>query len=1090
MPADKFNLLASSRGRWFKRVGMTLTAGAILTGFYSIYAMVLRPVVETPGLSYQHVSVEIPPPPPPRQGVEMAERYLASQPWAAKAKWVIRTEEAFVYFEDWDPLEDDEAARCTPFAMIYTTKGRNPDEKPITIISDSAYVRFAKKFSFTSPDPGRVIGGALEGNVQIHGDNNLQIMGRNFVFNEEAMRIWCDNHVDFAYGPHKGNGHGLQIELIPDPVARAQEKLAVKGFKTIRLRRNVSMDLEFRDGQSKVVPAEDAKLPEDPQPPPFAETASNEAKPKKPTIVKVRSAGSFEFVVATNVATFEDEVRVYQPTEPGKYNSLQSDLMTLYFEPKKKIPDPQAPHAGESQTAQKTEPPPEDKDRFQSVDSNLTFKRLVAVGENVILRSETNDLIATMHRLDYDAQTRAAKLTSRGTVRVLQKQSEMHSPCIDLLHQQGGRVTHMTAQGPGWLKSLDKNTGKLAFAARWKKLLKKFPDPATGEDIIKLESEAQVLQPEDGIGLAAEVIKLWLRPQEPSAASASVPKPQNSADDRDDRANRMQPKKLLAETNVAIASPNMLGETQRLEVWFEPAAPAVNLPAETAEARRSRENLKPAIKQIPKVQNPSSPPGTPNVLAVSQEHSRDNLPLAPPASEKSLSSSDSTVNQESKRPDLKTHKSNDGPIKVVSDLIQVNVLTYGGQKKSEISEVKTFGNVDVVQQHGPEEQPLHMTGEQLHVKNRAKNDQVMTLWGSPAHVRDRGTHIEGRQIFLDRRQNFSKVTGAGLLQLPVKRSLDGEELAEAKPLDIWWEEQMTFDGLDAKFFGNVRAVLNNGGSRSNMRCEEMQVVMSRRVSFMQDQSSQQKGQDKIEIERVYCKDGVEFDSYKYEEAKLSEVRRGRFAELTVNQTTGHTSGQGPGWIKLWRRGRGKRAGMTPNASVKANRALKPDATDWEYMRIDFDGTSDGNLKQKFNTFKDNVQIVYGPVERPLMVIPLENPEKLPKDAGWMRCQSLRITQHEPAQKDEASYAHLLAKGNVYLEGRTAHGTFNGSANSVSFDESKGLYTLRSQGREKATIFRQTQVGGDTSRAEAQLMYFIPARNFLSIDQATFLDGVN
>ena len=118
----------------------------------------------------------------------MAERYLASQPWAAKAKYILRTDEAFIYFEDWDPLEDDEAARCTPFAMIYTTKGRNPDEKPITIISDSAYVRFARKFSFTSPDPGRVIGGALEGNVQIRGDNNLQIMGRNFVFNEEAMR--------------------------------------------------------------------------------------------------------------------------------------------------------------------------------------------------------------------------------------------------------------------------------------------------------------------------------------------------------------------------------------------------------------------------------------------------------------------------------------------------------------------------------------------------------------------------------------------------------------------------------------------------------------------------------------------------------------------------------------------------------------------------------------------------------------------------------------------------------------------------------------------------------------------------------------
>ena len=725
------------------------------------------------------------------------------------------------------------------------------------------------------------------------------------------------------------------------------------------------------------------------------------------------------------------------------------------------------------------------------MDSNLTFKRLVAVGENVILRSETNDLIATMHRLDYDAQTRAAKLTSRGTVRVLQKQSEMHSPCIDLLHQPGGRVTHMTAQGPGWLKSLDKKTGKLAFAAQWKKLLKKFPDPdaTRAGDIIKLESQAQVRLPQDQIGLAAEMIMLWLRRQEPSSASEQL-KTQNSADDPSDGANRMQPRKLWAETNVAIVSPDMQGQTQRLEVWFEPAPSAVNPPVEAAETRRSRQNLQPAIKQIPKTQNPPSPPGGPNVLAVSQEHSRGNLPLAPPASEKSLSS----ASPESQKTAEKPKKPDDGPIEVVSDLIQVNVLTYAGQKKSEISEVKTLGHVDVVQRHGPDEQPLHMTGEQLHIKNRAKDDQVMTLWGSPAHVRDRGTHIEGREIFLDRRENFSKVTGAGLLQLPVKRSLEGEEIkdAEPKPLDIWWEEQMTFDGLDAKFFGNVRAVLNNDGSRSNIRCEEMQVVMSRRVSFTEDRKSQAKDQEKVQIERVICKDGVEFDSYKYQEAKLAELRRGRFAELTVNQTTGDTTALGPGVIKLWRRGRGKRAGMTPNASVKANRALKPDAAAWEYMRINFDGTADGNLKQKFNTFKDTVKIVYGPVERPLMVIPMQNQnlDDLPKDAGWMQCQSLRITQHESAQKDDATYVHLLANGNVHLEGRTAYGTFSGRANSVSFDESKGLYTLRSQGRQKATIFRQTQVGGDTSQADAQLMYFIPARNILKFDQATFLDGVN
>ncbi len=779
--------------------------------------------------------------------------------------------------------------------------------------------------------------------------------------------------------------------------------------------------------------------------------------------------------MANNVATFEDEVRVYQPTEPGKYNSLQSDLMTLYFEPKSKPPaHPPDPFA--QQPASKPE------DSFQSVESNLTFRRMVALGENVILRSETNDLIAMMHQLDYDVKTRLAKLTSRNLVRVLQKQSEMQCPVIELLHAEGGRVSHLWAKGAGGLKNLDEKTQKLAFAAWWKKELRKKPDARTGRDIIELESEAIISQPEDQFGLAADYI--WLEMDQEIRSDSGSPKQSSNGktNEENGQSNRMRPKKMLARKNVAIVSPEMQGQSQRLEVTFEPAPTSV---PETTAAKRSRENLQPAIRQVPSQSVSANSTQPAKVMAASQTRSTTEIPLPPLPSEAPKTSGESTGEKKAGPADTKTEakKKDDGPIEVISDVISVTVLTRSGSRKSEVSEVVTEGHVQVRQIHGPDVLPLHMTGERLHVLNRSKDDQVMTLWGSPAHVRDRGMHIEGREIFLDRAANQSRVNGSGLLQLPVKRSLDGKELQEPKPLDVWWTESMTFDGLNAKFFGNVRAVLNNEGMRSNMRCEEMDVLLSERISFAENRGSEELDQSNSEIARVYCKDGVKFDSYKYEESKLTEVRRGQFAEFTLNQTTGDTNGQGPGWIQVWQRGRGKRAGLTPNASVKANKALEPDAAEWEYMRIDFAGTADGNLKQKFNTFNERVKIIYGPVERPLMVIELDN---LTKDAGWMQCQNLRITQKEPPSPEETGPIELLATGNVELEGRT----FNARADSISFDEAKGLYTLRSQGRRKATIWRQTQVGGDTSRADAQLMNFIPSRNVLKLDQATGLDGVN
>ena len=79
---------------------------------------------------------------------------------------------------------------------------------------------------------------------------------------------------------------------------------------------------------------------------------------------------------------------------------------------------------------------------------------------------------------------------------------------------------------------------------------------------------------------------------------------------------------------------------------------------------------------------------------------------------------------------------------------------------------------------------------------------------------------------------------------------------------------------------------------------------------------------------------------------------------------------------------------------------------------------------------------------------------------------------------------MLGSGNAELEGRT----FHARADTISFDESKGLYVLRSLGNSKATIWRQKQVGGEYSRADAQRMEFVPSRNQLKLDQAISLDA--
>ena len=278
-----------------------------------------------------------------------------------------------------------------------------------------------------------------------------------------------------------------------------------------------------------------------------------------------------------------------------------------------------------------------------------------------------------------------------------------------------------------------------------------------------------------------------------------------------------------------------------------------------------------------------------------------------------------------------------------------------------------------------------------------------------------------------------------------------------------------------------------------MNCQEMHVVLTERLLFTTDEDDDDDQQP--EIHYILCREGVDVESYEYRDGKLIEISRARFWDFRLNQRTGKTLALGPGWIKRWRHREGNRVGLSSVATVRANQPLEQETAGWKYTRIDFAGTSDGNTKQKFATFHDRVQIVYGPVDRPDEIV---DPDSLPKNGGWMRCQTLQVDQHEESDGG-AGHMKLLSRGDVELEGRAFHARsdsvsneesrYHARADFISYDESKDLYLLRSLGNRKAKIWRQKKIGGNYSPAVAQRMEFIPARDYLRLDDATEVSGI-
>ena len=1034
-----------------RRLILTASTAAILTGWYALFAIfvtpLLSPVVMETRRQHEVGRIDNT---RPRENRQMAQRWLASHPWAADAAYQARTANTFIYAETWEPVKQTGEIRFKPFAVILVRESEPGKEEaePLVVAAESALLRFAEKLDFDKPNPqlGRLVGGVLEGAVTIRGDNNLSVEGRNFVFSEAACKVTSDHPVSFTHGMNRGQGIGLELDLIPGTGPVDPDKPHISGIRTVRLVRDVVMHLT----------SDTLAKQEDPQ-----------QADRKVENVRIKCAGQFEYLIEGHVATFQNQVDVLRPTGNEQYDNLQCDLLTLIFESTPKAGDPAVaaatpPGTPAAPAAPPVVPPvaPPATPVKGALGDNLTFRRMRAEGKEVLLSSQRSDFRARMAELTYDMQNRVVALRDAKQVQVVQALNDIQCPEITVVHDQPGKIVSVVCRGAGRFNSYaaDKQQpgvrGPLAFSAEWLRQLRKYPDPETGLDIVEFEQQALLSQPGQMV-LEGNIVKIWLTPDGQRTLSGTP-------DTGDEKGQPVQPKRLLALDKVAFASPEVVGETERLEIWFEEGRLA-DMPRPQA-AVRSRFRLQPtALRRAV----PQTVPGRQiGFMAVD-----DRLVAQVPAQNVSRGPNQSPPPATPRAP-----REAKPPMHVSADLIRVRTLRH--DNKTEVAEIWNEGKVKVTQARDPGEPPMSIDGDRLHLLNYPDDKQIVQVVGTPAHIRDRGMEIEGADINLDRGRNFAHVDGAGVLRMPVKQSLDGKALKEAQMLDVWWKEQMQFDGHIARFFVDVRATMGE----NRMSCQEMHVTLSDRVSF----SQKEMGEQKAEISMIFCQDTVDVENFEYKENRLTGIQRAHAFEFTLNQLTGDTTASGPGTLTFWRRGNGKRAGFSPTAAVQANKPLQTEQIDWEYTRIDFAGNMRGNMKQRKTSFFERVRIVYGPVNRSTDVI---DEDHLPKDGGWMRCDRLDLHQHKQTTTTDG-YVDMMGTGNSELDGRTAEGSFHALADVISYDQSKGLYVLRSAGTRKATIWRQEKAGAPTSHNVAQRMEFNPSLRTLKLDRGYGLDGLN
>ena len=453
-----------------------------------------------------------------------------------------------------------------------------------------------------------------------------------------------------------------------------------------------------------------------------------------------------------------------------------------------------------------------------------------------------------------------------------------------------------------------------------------------------------------------------------------------------------------------------------------------------------------------------------------------------------------------------------GPPGLPADQMAVTYLT---DRSTEVAEVIVDNRVRLVeiQTEKPEDKPLLITGDQLHLVQPpaerhaeqlvepAAEQQVVSVTGRPAHVEARGLTLESSAIHLDRGRNLLWTDGAGSMTLPLDRPLDGTQPPSARPvpknttppqpLVVTWQGQMQFDGRTANFTRQVESRLPT----QYVKTEQLDATFTQEVRFSGPGANSSgllaggsnNAGPRTDIDRLTCRQGVYLENRTFEQAQLTSFDRVQAVELTIQQSSGDLQAVGPGTITTIRVDSGDQGDNRATALPLAAQAKPGEAgsTQLTYLNITFQRRAHGNLRRRDLKFENQVRTLYAPVASWDAVLdPLDEKTWGPRGM-LLSCDQLAVVEMPAIVAGKTNY-ELEATGNTTIEGTG----YTARAARLTYSQGKDMIVLEGSGRGPARIYRHERVGGAPTEAAARKIRFYPSSNRVDVDDAESLNLSN
>ena len=1091
---------------------------ALMIGAYSAYARFAVPMIKGPVNQVRRTTAVAP--------TELTEfnddksrllHLLPAAAWELGQCKTLFTSQGTLLFQEMERLDDEGNYSLKPFSMILNDHGSgsafavglDPNVPPTVLRCGEAKLKFDGPITMTGGSKTSMQAALLSGEVTIfrpspdpQKDETLKLITQNVQLN--ANRIFTLGEVAFSFGPHRGSGKNLTMELTHEAGTGTVNRdfSSVNGVSTIKLATLNSLLIEPAamkpaGSASPALPQSDA-LPTTP--------AAMFSAARVP--VEIFCKGPFEFDYLQRLATFTDTVYVEQKDSFG--DNLNCETLFVEFASKDNASNV-TPDMGAA---------------------SIGLKRLRAVGDSqqgkvVTLIANSRKMKVTGGELTYDAAESLIRCNSDRQVTIASPQLNVKAKELSYRLSTDGSLGDLDAVGPGefFRKAIDP---KENLFTRWQNKLtirRRLPGDRQDADanemaqkLIVIDGDADVLVQET-TRVTSDRLNIAVFEIATVAEASSI----NSQTQPSKTKWQYLPAEIFADDAVTIRSPSLDGEAGKLLVTWPRPNPNALKTHQTLDVSVRRD-----VRALYTARKPQTGAGQ-NIASISPRTNMRSLSLFDSPAISSPTSQSSAVrttvaqaawqdqanaavfdgSAEPKTSGLKQY------VRFKGD--EVRLKLDGAGKKAELSDLKIDGNVVVHQyeNRGSEEKPLRISGDSLRVVPQGEKIFRMVVAGlneQPAIVDAQGLLVSGSAIHLDQESNKVWVDGAGEMKVrqatvgetnkPAKSSEPGA-IAPTGDIDLQWAGGMVFDGSKIYFERNV--MMTSFGepdakekSITKTLSQALSIALLQKVNFQKLSGDQSIGEVKMaemvlvnhipEAMRVFKdQDGnppaadarfntpdapIIFQNESFgPTGKLVQQRRIAVPQATINAQTNTVVAAGPGKIFMHvvpTAGEKSSDPSNPTAqsssafgglSALSGRGRTKDPNEINFLQVNFEQQLVADLTNKQLEISGNVRTAFAPVKRFSDTVDPDGKERLAEGAVKMQCAKILLSQWQPTGLAKVQN-EMVATGNVHI---TSAG-FDSVSERLSYNDRNDQLVIEGTARSPAQLFHRP-----TPRSEKQQM---------------------